>query len=52
MKPHVWEVEEVDVGHLGVGEFWICRGYDVFSDDCEEAAHQVAQILAEAEADE
>jgi len=25
MKAHVWETEEVDGGHLGVEDFWICR---------------------------
>lgn len=26
MIPHIWEAEEVDGGHLGVDEFWVCRG--------------------------
>lgn len=25
MKAHTWEVEEVDGGPVGTGEFWICR---------------------------
>jgi len=25
MKPHNWEVEEVDGGPIGIGEFWICH---------------------------
>lgn len=25
LKSHTWEVEEVDGGPVGVGEFWICR---------------------------
>ena len=24
--PHAWEAEEVDGGHLGTDEFWVCRG--------------------------
>lgn len=25
MKPHTWETEEIDGGHVGVEDFWICR---------------------------
>jgi hypothetical protein len=25
VKPHAWEVEEVDGGALGIGDFWICK---------------------------
>ena len=25
MKEHTWEVEEVDGGHVGVDNFWICH---------------------------
>jgi hypothetical protein len=25
MKEHVWEVEEIDGGPVGIEEFWICR---------------------------
>jgi hypothetical protein len=25
MKPHAWEVEEVDGGPVGVDDFWICH---------------------------
>lgn len=26
MKPHVWEIEEIDGGAIGPGDFWICHG--------------------------
>ena len=25
MKPHTWEIETIDGGHVGEADFWICR---------------------------